>query len=526
MRSPAAAIGWELRRRYRWGFFAVAMYLAAVAVVRLLVLQGGRVKFADAESFAFVVIVPLTSTFIYFLAVFSFGLSGDLAARQSIYPARMFTLPVTNAALAGWPMLYGCVATAVLWLATRFLGVWPAGSEIPTIWPVLLGASLLAWTQALTWMSYPLPGLRVVVTVLWLCVIDAIVMIALQFKPGEWLMLALLAPHVPLAFVVARSAVARARRGDVPDWSRASKRSVARKIDFSSAARAQLWFEWQRHGRTLPALVAFVLPFELAMLFIFRETPVIIFETLDAALLTPPFMALFVAATVSSEPTPFLATRPMSDTSLIAAKLKATLRSTIAAWILVIVAIPIALKLSGTAAVVTDWMRSVVEGVGRAHAIGLAVAGLMALMASTWKVLVQSLFIGMSGRAWLIKASVFVPLTILAVIVPLGHWVLTTSAVFTFVWHSLPTVIAIVAVIKTAAAVWIVLRLRGLVRDRTLVIAALCWDAAVFAVYAALMWLVPMMLLHGDLMALLAILAVPLVRLSAAPLALAWSRHR
>ena len=32
----------------------------------------------------------------YFLAVFSFGLTGDLAARQSIYPARMFTLPVTD----------------------------------------------------------------------------------------------------------------------------------------------------------------------------------------------------------------------------------------------------------------------------------------------------------------------------------------------------------------------------------------------------------------------------------------------
>ena len=46
----------------------------------------------------------------YFLAVFSFGLAGDLAARQSIYPARMFTLPVTTAALAGWPMLYGTAA--------------------------------------------------------------------------------------------------------------------------------------------------------------------------------------------------------------------------------------------------------------------------------------------------------------------------------------------------------------------------------------------------------------------------------
>ena len=31
-------------------------------------------------------------------------------------------------------------------------------------------------------------------------------------------MLALLAPHVPLAYLVARFAVARARRCDVPDW--------------------------------------------------------------------------------------------------------------------------------------------------------------------------------------------------------------------------------------------------------------------------------------------------------------------
>ena len=71
--------------------------------------------------------MPLAATFMYFLAVFSFGLAGDLAARQSMYPARMFTLPVTTAALAGWPMLYGTAAMAILWLATRLLAVWPSG---------------------------------------------------------------------------------------------------------------------------------------------------------------------------------------------------------------------------------------------------------------------------------------------------------------------------------------------------------------------------------------------------------------
>jgi len=49
--------------------------------------------------------------------------------------------------------------------------VWPSGVHVPVIWPALLAASLLAWTQALTWMSYPLRGLRVIITVLWLTVI-------------------------------------------------------------------------------------------------------------------------------------------------------------------------------------------------------------------------------------------------------------------------------------------------------------------------------------------------------------------
>src|SRR5437868_14729162 len=115
MRSPALAIGWEFRRRHRWGLIAVSGYLLAVAATRFLILEPGEPVLVDSLRFAAVVSVPLTTTFVYLLAVFGFGFAGDLAARQSIYPARMFTLPVTTAALAVWPMLYGAVATATLW---------------------------------------------------------------------------------------------------------------------------------------------------------------------------------------------------------------------------------------------------------------------------------------------------------------------------------------------------------------------------------------------------------------------------
>src|SRR5437660_6637578 len=251
----------------------------------------------------------------------------------------MFTLPVTSAALAGLPMVYGTTAMAILWFGSRLLALWPSEVDVPVIWPALLATSLLAWTQALAWMPYPLPGLRVIITVLWLVAIDTVVMVALKSKAPETVMVAILAPHVPLAYLVARSAVARARRGDVPDWRRRVARAertadvVSRPRDqFPSPARAQLWFEWRQYGRSLPWLIAILLPFELALLFAFSHTPELIFEVLLFVLFTPPFMAAFVAATAAKSSatindsygmTPFIATRPLTNGSLIAAKMKA-----------------------------------------------------------------------------------------------------------------------------------------------------------------------------------------------------------
>src|SRR6266498_2826621 len=158
----------------------------------------------SGERFAVVVMAPLTATFLYLLTVFTFGLSGDVAGRQSMYPARMFTLPVSTTALTLWPMLYGAAAMAILWLATRFLAVWPSGFDIPVIWPALAAVWLLAWTQALTWMPYGLPGIRLIVAVLCLAALDTVVLVAIHFKAGEPTMVAILGPQVPLAYLVAR----------------------------------------------------------------------------------------------------------------------------------------------------------------------------------------------------------------------------------------------------------------------------------------------------------------------------------
>lgn len=520
-------------------------YLLVLATIKLVMLARGLpINLDSPQSFAFVVVVPLTATFTYALAVFSFGLSGDLAARQSMYPARMFTLPVTTAALAGWPMLYGTAAMAILWLATRLLAVWPSGIDVPSMWPALAAAALLAWTQALTWMPYGLPGLRVIVAMLWLATIDAVVLLALTFKAPESFMVAILAPQVPLAYLVARFALARARRGDVPDWRGAFARlgRIAavlpnRRDHFPSPARAQAWFEWRRHGRSLPAWVAILLPFEFALLWVAGDAPALVFSILIGALLTPPLMAAFAAATVrKSNPdardslgvSPFIATRPLTNAELTAAKLKATMWSTIAAWLIVLLAIPLALVWSDTWPVVSERARRFAEAVGTPRAVVVLLLVLAGFIASTWKQLVQTLWVGLTGREWVVNASVVLALALLCAIGPILVWIAENGRVQAALWDSVPTILAVLVCFKVAAAAWVVTRLyrRQVLGDRALVIGAAIWLVAVLALYSVLVGLVLGPLIPRYVLLLLAILAIPLARVSAAPLALAWNRHR
>ena len=544
MRSPALAIAWEFRQRHRWGLMAVAGYLLVVATIRFLILEPGEPVRVDSLRFAAVVSVPLTTTFVYLLAVFSFGFAGDLAARQSIYPARMFTLPVTTAALAGWPMLYGSAATAILWLAARLLAVWPSGTEIPVMWPALLGATLLAWTQALTWMPYGLPGLRVIVAVLCLAALDTVVLLAIHYNVREPMMVAVLAPQMPLAYLAARFAVARARRGVVPDWRGMFARvgNIAdvltrRRDHFPSPARAQAWFEWRRHGRSLPALVGLVLPFELWLLWLAKDAPAFVFEILFLALITPPFMAAFTAWTVSKpHPNvsdsygvpPFIATRPLTSAALIAAKLQMAMWSALAAWLLVLVAIPVALDWSGTWPVVLDRAQRLNDAIGTPRAVVLVLLILAGFIVSTWKQLVQSLHIGLTGREWLIKGSVLLTLTFLILLGPIVEWIIDSPSVQRALWNALPLILAGLVGLKMSAAAWIATRLdrRRLLGDRAFVVGAAGWCAAVLALYGVLVWFFSTSFIARYVLALVAILAIPLARLSAAPLALAWNRHR
>src|SRR5206468_12555701 len=95
-------------------------------------------------------------------------------------------------------------------------------------------------------------------------------------------------------------------------------------------------------------------------------------------------------------------------------------------------------------------------------------------------------------------------------------------------WDALPWPLAVLVGLKMSVAAWLATRLsRGrLLDDRALLFGAAAWCAVVLALYGVLVWFFSTPLVPRYLLALIAILAIPLARLSAAPLALAWNRHR
>ena len=546
MRCAAAAFAWEFRQRLRWGLIALGVYFVVLATFQFLIL-GPRSPIHPLHSmtFALTVNVPLAFAFMYFLAVFSYGLAGDLTARHSLYPARMFTLPVSTAALAGWPMLYGTITMAGLWAAAAVLALRPSGVPAPLVWPALFCAAFIAWLQVFAWMPYALPGLRMIVAVLWLTTIDAVVFAAMELQVRDSLMVAIMAPQIPLAYLAARYAVGRARCGDTPDWrgvfsrlGRIAEVLPRRRGGFSSTARAQAWFEWRQHGRSLPAWVAIVAAFEVLFLYLVRhEPPVLTMIGLAVLLLTPPFLAAFVSVTVGrSSPdasdayglTPFVATRPLSTAALVAAKLRMARASTLFAWLLVLVAIPLGLTVSGRWPVVIEEARGLTGFFGAPRAVVLALLCLLALLATTWKQLVQGLAIGLTGREGLVKSSVLVRLSSLVLIGLIVHLLNISRDARILLWNAVPWIPAVPVFFKICAAAWIATRLHRdrLIGDRALVTGAAAWLAAVLALYGVLAWIFDLPHIGHFFLVLLAILAVPLARPSAVLLALASNRHR
>jgi hypothetical protein len=379
-----------------------------------------------------------------------------------------------------------------------------------------------------------------VVVVPLLTMMLAVQLLGWAFEVAAALLTAGLAASLPLAYAVAVTGVARARRGDMPEWPWLPRWAEAvgrwrprRRRPFASAARAQVWFEWRQHGKSLPFLVGFILPMFLVVAFN-DDIPSAALLMIAAGL--PPFFAQLGGASIGKMNPwvrdyygvpPFTAVRPMTSGALVGAKLKMAALSTLATWALMILGLAAVLLLTGRWGEVADWARAGLRADPLLFAARL-LFGFSGLLLLTWRNLVEGLYVGLTGRGWVINGNSYLWLAVTVALGSFGAWLYYHPAYHEPFFAALPWLLGAAALLKLLAA-GLTCRAacrRGMVSRDALARLLDLWLLAAVGLVVALWWLAPRDYFSVPSLVAGVVLFLPLTGLAAAPLALAWNRHR
>src|SRR5207245_7224243 len=99
------------------------------------------------------------------------------------------------------------------------------------------------------------------------------------------------------------------------------------------------------------------------------------------------------------------------------------------------------------------------DAIGTPRAATVVLLILAGFIVATWKQLVQSLHIGLTGREWIVKGSVLLTLTLLILLGPIVEWIIDTPSVRRTLWTAMPLILAGLVGLKMGAAAWIATRL-------------------------------------------------------------------
>ena len=543
-------LAWELVARQRWLFWPWVAFLALISLVCGLLPPALR-----DEGLGVSLAVLLIGPALGILVGLTPGFDGRLEDRASIFPVRLFTLPVSSLALAGVPLLLGTLVIMTAWLLCATCVLRPCGTVVPLVWPALGWAVVLAWCQALAWSPFRLPWLRLVVMgVATLVLVFALVLLQkVDVSQDEARMTVGLTVLLLGAYGVAVRGVERARHG-AGRGEPARQEAVGLGVSagpvrpFSSALRAQLWLEWRLNRWGILFLTVLNLVWTVALtqlnlmalrIFLAAEdqapwpwlmeaseqvglgwlcvpslalAPLILGLSLgvDMGRMTPHAYRLTLP--------PSFATLPLDTARLARGKVIFAAPVMLASWMLAACTALVWAALTGQFGDMADHLVAV-TGSPRS-ALALLAAGFLLAVVVSWSWLLRDLWAALAGWFFLM-------------------WLPPALRVATYLaglfcvkwWFARPEVrplllglVLMALALKVAAAVWVVWRTRrqGLLRDRLLAGAVIGWMALATLSAGLVCWLAdgPAALFGG------VVLLVPLARPLALPLALARNRHR
>jgi hypothetical protein len=548
MRSATTALAWEFWSANRRGWLLLA---AAVPVCALLyrVLAARLRESPELQSFC---VLPMVISLAVAAAFCNFT---DRMRREDIagFPRHLFVLPVTTVRLVSCAIACGVFSVLALYVAWVKLVLEPVEIVLLVRWPVTLLAAFVVFYQAIIWC---LCGFRLTRIISLSLVATTLVGIGVlpTLGPGATIwaseagLSAVLLVLVAATYGVTLVWVDTQRRGGGRGWAwpRALVERVLSAIPhrqraLTSVDSALFWLEWRRAGLILPAAVLLATCLMLGAVVSFTDRGEKATIWAETWLVVLPLVMAFPVSLGFGKPDfwsldlalpPFIATRPISGGQLLAAKMKVAAASTLLAWAALLIIAPLCLYLFCD----TEHWRGIWRIWGIIYSPfsqwAIPILGLVMAMLLTWGLVIGNIWLGFAGRPGFYYSLVVLGTAAFLTALILYAWCLDRpsdwedTGVRALGW--LPWVLATCAAAKIWFALWCARRLRSrtLVSNRNIAAYLSIWLAATAClVFRA--WLVsPGIEWLRNMLMLLALCVVPVARVAAAPLAIAWNRHR
>jgi hypothetical protein len=222
------------------------------------------------------------------------------------------------------------------------------------------------------------------------------------------------------------------------------------------------------------------------------------------------------------------ATLPMSTGEMVGAKLKAAALSTLTSWAIVVAAVPSAVILTGHLETAVGWWQQAQQHVSAFQIVAGLLAVTVLLVGGTWKRQVDSLFVGLAGRKWVLELALPAGMVLFLVLVLVGTWIAKHPEFHEPLLALLPWLLGLLIACRLSLA-GLALRAglqRRVLARRTAVRWVTAWLCIAATLFGLLAYAVPAERVPAYNLAFAVLFAMPMVRLTAAPLALAWNRHR
>jgi hypothetical protein len=548
MRSPILAMAWETWGSHRRAWW---MILGAVPVFALLShLSAGAL--GESEGLRFLSFFPLLLSLLFAASTLNVT-ERDRRKSFAGFPERLFTLPVRTSVLVTCPMVCGVLSVVGLYLAWVKLVYEPAGIHYLVRWPATLLAAGMILYQSIIWCLAGFRFTRLIILSFGLSFLVAVgclpyALASESDRRLEWLLTGLLGALACVAYGAALVAVENQRRGGGRGWRwwRAPARHVAmalprRRRDFGSPESALLWLEWHRAGLVLPfgVLLTLVLivgpaarlsgrgPEATARTAVWMAIlPIVLAIPVGKGIAKPAFWSVELGLPA------FLSTRPVTNGQIVAAKMRAAAFSTLLAWALLLVAAPIWLWLAGDLNDLRSFWGTFCAIYSSPARWAIPILALFAAVVLTWNFMIGSIWCGMSGRPLLYSGAVVLSAVCFVCMLILLTWFMDSPGrhreVFWAMLPWLPWTLAAFFILKAWLAAGAFWRARqcGIVTFGTAGRYLCAWIVGTCCL-VVLGWLMsPRVEWFRDLLCLAALLACPIARVGAAPLAVARNRHR